>query len=65
MGQSAQICLTDNAGRSLAEPLPRMQSEAVIRDMIRRGYRTAECFAELKVRNERVRAVMAFIAKVN
>lgn len=47
------VCMLDNRGRLVDEPLVHMQSEKVLRGMIRIGYRSAECFAEIRDRNER------------
>ena len=56
------ICMTDNRGRLVVRPIPKMQSNAGLREMIRRGDRPDECFAEMKRRNERVRAARAVFA---
>jgi len=47
--------MVSNDGSRVTEPLPHMQSVDTLRDFIRAGYRTAECFAEIKSRNEAVR----------
>lgn len=55
--------MIDNRGRRVEEPLLHMQSEEVLRSFIRRGYRTADCFGEIRKRNERWHAAKRVIEK--
>ena len=57
--------MTDNRRRAVVRPVPGMQSSDGINKMIRRGDRTAECFAELQARNNRVRRAREIIAELH
>jgi len=61
--RNLDLCMIDNRGRRVAEPLLHMQSEEVLRDLIRRGYRTDECFSEIRSRNERWHAAKRVIER--
>jgi len=52
------LCMTDNSGRRVETWLPHMQRCGTLREMIAKGIRTDECWAELKTRRERVHAGM-------
>jgi hypothetical protein len=56
--------MCDNGGRTVTIWLPHMQSSDFLRDSIRRGERTDECWAELAHRNGRVRAGMLALGRV-
>ncbi len=56
------LCMVDNKGRRVERALPRMQSLAGLHYMILAGDQRAECFAEIKRRNERVRYVRTMLA---
>lgn len=58
----ADLCMIDNKGRRVERALPHMQSAANLREMILAGDQVAECFAEIKRRNERVRYVRTMLA---
>lgn len=60
-GRAMDADMTDGKGRRVAIWLAHKQSSAFLREAIRRGERTAECWAELKNRRERVNAAMAII----
>jgi hypothetical protein len=56
-----QPCMVDNSGRRVSAWLPQMQASSFLRATIKRGERTAECWEELRRRNERIRAAMKAI----
>lgn len=60
-GHDIPICMIDNGGRPVVEWLPHMQSSETLRRLIARGLRTADCFAALKRRRERIHAAMRAI----
>ncbi len=61
----SNICMIDNKGRRVAVPLVRMQSEKGLREiMIADSDRTAECWAEMQRRRERVAAAMSIVRRI-
>lgn len=56
-----ELCMVDNEGRQVATCLPHMQSCGMLREMIAKGIRTEECWAEMKTKRKRVHAAMRAI----
>lgn len=64
-GEMSNICMIDSGGRRQAVPLVRMQSEAGLREiMIANPDRTAECWAEMQRRHDRMRAARRAVRKI-
>lgn len=65
MATKSNICMYGPGGVRVGVPVVRMQSEAGLREiMIASPHRTAECWAELQRRNERVRAARKVVKRI-